>query len=201
MNADADTAQNHSIREVEMVYVSRWLLALAGLALVAGAAPAKAAMVTVPLIGQFTFVLDAPGVQVAVGDRVAGQVRYDPSLVAPAGYDELALGEGGLTFDLAGLLTLTEADDSDFGGGVYPLAVFQDGGLVGLDFQVAKIIGLGGLPTFVNFGIFGLSFQWQDPFGATLLAGDLQVVPVPAALPLLATGVAALVFWRRRQRA
>lgn len=179
----------------------RFCVVLVACGWLVGAAPSQAAPVTVPLTGQVTFVANVPGVAVAVGDRVAGRVAFDSRAVAPDGFGQITLDGDGLVFDLAGLLTLTAADDADFGGGLYPLALFQDGELVGLDFEVGKLVALGGLPASIQFGISGLSFAWRDPFGTTLVAGDLQVVPVPAALPLFATAVAGLALWRRRRSA
>lgn len=175
--------------------------ALAAVVTMAVAGPSAAAPVTLPLFGMITEVND-PGLTVAVSDGVMGALTYDDASVAPVGVSDLPVSS--LILEFPDGLTLTEADD-DFGA---PILSFVDGEPSGLLMSVSGLMPFGAptaTTTSVDFVTGGgdLTFLFtESSSGATVVAGELQVVPLPAAAPLFLAGLAGLgVLVRRHGRA
>ena len=96
---------------------------------------------------QTNFLVDIISGDFLVGDTFTGQVTYDDDLLSGTGLELIDPNSGllSLTFDYvaADLNTATiytESDDDISSG--FPLAIFQDGALVGLDYSVAIAPGL-----------------------------------------------------------
>lgn len=161
------------------------------LALLVGFAPAVHAKV-LPIEGKVTTV--GAGTGIATGDIVTGMLSFDPADPGcPAFCEVTALDlelPGGVRVALADAITSTTLIDErpaildgwfTVAGGAYGFA------------DVELVVGnLADGP-----GTFSL---WGDGFTTLLASGDLEVVPLPAALPLLATALGALV-WAKRRRA
>lgn len=154
-------------------------------------APASAALIEKTLQGQVEGVATATGV--VVGTPVVTVLSFDSSApVAADLFDVISL-----QVTLPGGIVLDEADDV-LGGF---LQVGWDGTRVtnlfaALGIDQAAFGFAGGTLEFLTFGDGSLDFLVANGSG---IAFEGTVVPVPAALPLLATGLAALAFVRRRR--
>ncbi|ESA32265.1 pep-cterm exosortase interaction domain-containing protein [Leptolyngbya sp. Heron Island J] len=142
-----------------------------------------------------------------VGDTFTGQVIYDDDLLSGTGLELIDPNSGllSLTFDyvaadLSTPVTYTENDDDIDSG--FPLAIFQDGALVGLDYAVAIASGL----SFQfreeplgsgEFGFFTDNFSTFELNTGTVAFAEPTAVPEPAALAGL-IAIAGLAL-RRRQ--
>jgi hypothetical protein len=123
------------------------------------------------------------------GDLFTGEIASDPDVLAAVGVaavDDVTLDVGGVR------LTDERAEPGlsliDLGGGDLGLAMTVN--------DVQGVFGFAGTLDFLGTGANAVAFV--DDTG-TVVGGDFAVVPVPAALPLLATGVAALAWMRRRR--
>lgn len=161
-----------------------WLLAFP--VLVAGMTAANAAVFPVEVT--ITEVLDDT-LTVAEDDAFTGEIAYDPgelALLGVATVDDVTLdfGEAELTDEVA-----------EPGLAVFDLPT---GGL-GLAMTVNDIAGVFGFAGTLDFeGLGADSFAFVGDEGA-VVRGEFTVTPVPGALPLLATGLAGLAWWRRRR--
>lgn len=162
--------------------------------MLAVAAPAAADAAYFPVEIEITEVNDS-SLNVDVGDTFGGEISYDPQTLAPFSGTSVTAIE--LDFDG----TILTEDAAPSGVGVLPLMNGPAGPLnVGLVMSVddVTVFGFGGELDFVGTG-FTRTVGFFDDNGAALVRGDFVVTPVPAALPLLATGFAALAWWRRRR--
>ena len=162
--------------------VKPWLLAFALLlGWTAGAdAAALALRITVTEV-------NADDLAVAVGDTFDGVVE-PAAEAAPPVLDVASLG---LDF---GAFKVTDAESTT------PVQLYAPAGeVVGLrvDAEVGGVFGFAG-PLALQGNFFDPGVAFRDAEGAPIVAGELEVVPVPAALPLLATGLAGLAWLRRR---
>ncbi len=132
-----------------------------------------------------------------------GVLSYNDSLVPPTGATSLNPDDGiELSVTLFGT-RYTGANDVDF-----PEFVgfdFFDGALAFIDY--ALIDGINGVDFSdqdfgsLNFAGDGLLFdEVDDIFIVTAFLGDIAPIPVPAGLPLMATGLIALGWMRRKSR-
>ena len=159
------------------------LLATALLATSLCAASAvEAAIVTLGIQGQVTSVGD-PGSGILVGDAISGSVTFDD---AGAGCDG-ACPVQSLSLNLPGGISLDESD-ADFGVVTVDLT-----GAPQLDGTFNLPAGAYGVDDGLLFAGFNLGRGFEIFAGATqVAAGTLNLVPVPAALPLLASALAGL---------
>ncbi|MEM1255412.1 MAG: PEP-CTERM sorting domain-containing protein [Cyanobacteria bacterium P01_H01_bin.21] len=153
------------------------------------------------------FLVDIISGDFLVGDTFTGQITYDDDLLSGTGLELIDPDSGlrSLTFDyvaadLGTPITYTENDD-DINSG-FPLAIFQDGMLVGLDYSVAIAQGL----SFQfreeplgsgEFGFFTDNFSTFELNTGTVAFAEPTAVPEPAALAGL-VAIAGLAL-RRRQ--
>lgn len=169
-----------------------WLLALP--LLLAGATAVDAAVF--PLEGSIIEVTErAPNdnLTVEIGDLFSGSISYNPAQLASIGVAPVE----DLTFNFSGAL-ITDAD-------MVPGAVVIDTGaglIVSVNVpmvssDVLNALGATGPLSFAGAGPNTVVFS--DAIGP-IITGEFSVVPVPAALPLLATGLVGLVWLRRRQK-
>lgn len=157
-----------------------WLLALPFL--LAGAAAAEAAVVEQPLEVKITEVFDT-SYDVEVHDVFAGTIKFDP-----ADLENMMLTPvERLTFEFDG--TTIEIEDAQ---------ILDVGGDLILTFNVEEVMVFGATAALGFIGTGG-DITFFDEEGP-VVTGEFSVVPVPAALPLLATGLAGLAWLRRRQR-
>ena len=171
--------------------------------LFAGMTTAATAAV-VPVEVTITEVNDAP-LAVREGDVFTGEIAYDPDVLAAVGVapvDDVTLDVGGvrLTDEQAEPgLSLIDLGAGDLGAGDLGAGDLGAGdlGLAMTVNDVQGVFGFAGTLDFLGTGANAVAFV--DDTG-TVVGGDVAVVPVPAALPLLATGVAALAWMRRRRR-
>lgn len=154
---------------------------------------AHAALVSVDFSYKMNFVDPAftAALGLGTGDLFSGTVAYDDTLYQPG---QLVAADS-LTMNF-GNFPLTNANDN-FGGALIGLG--QTGQLTAMLFETT--LTLGGAAN----GDYLLSFFGTDavltPVGNTFdYKATASVVPVPAALPLLAAGLAALGWVGRRRR-
>ena len=107
----------------------------------------------------------------------------------------LALTDGGGADYLSGTLTGIAFLFSETGDDTVTLEIVPTSGSALADFQPLVIA--------MVVGEFGTTLADALDLGIAFADGHLALsqVPVPAALPLLATGLGALALWRRRRRA
>ncbi len=124
------------------------------------------------------------------GDVFTGEIAYDPDVLTAVGVapvDDVTLDVGGVQ------LTDEQAEPGlsliDLGAGDLGLAMTVN--------DVQGVFGFAGTLDFLGTGANTVAFV--DETG-TVVGGDFVVTPVPAALPLLATGLAGLAWWSRRRR-
>lgn len=176
------------------------------------ASPVEAAPLSAPVKGVFTGVI--PGLAVAVGDPIGGEVTFDGTLLSDPVYVDQSSGLGEIPLDgTTGLpasltvtigspptLTLNETDDADFGGG-FPSLLIAGFKPFALDFVVEDLTALGYADP-LQFDMFGPFFTFSDPASQIIVAEGTYVTPAPAALWLAASafGAMGLAHWRRRHR-
>lgn len=167
--------------------------AVLALALGLATSPAAAALMTETLAGSVQSVGSATGV--AIGEPVSTVLRFDASSpVIGDLYDVTAI-----QVTLPGGVVLDESDDA-LGGFIQ---VGWDGSEVTSLFAILTIDDpvygfAGGTLEFQAFGDGSLDFLVT---AGTDAAFEGTVVPLPAALPLLATALGGLAWLRHRRRA
>ena len=135
-----------------------------------------------------------------VGETFGGQLTYEDSLLSGTGTELLDPNTGllSLSFDYVGAdlstpVTYTETDDDISSG--FPLAIFEDGQLTGLDYSVSitpdltfqfreEPLGSG------DFGFFTDNFSTFEFNTGTIAFGD--PVPVPVPEPSILAGLVIL---------
>ncbi|MFG6101685.1 hypothetical protein U2F10_05495 [Leptothoe sp. EHU-05/26/07-4] len=148
---------------------------------------------------QTNFFVDIVSGDFLVGDTFSGQVTYDDSLLSGIGLEQVAPDFGliSLTFDYVGsdlstAVTYSKGDDDTDSG--FPLAIFQDGELVGLDYSVAiasdlsfqfreEPLGSG------DFGFFTDNFSTFELNTGTVTFAE----PMPVSEPAMVAGLVTLV--------
>lgn len=156
---------------------------------------AQAALVSVDFGYKMNFVdgdFVTPLSGLATGDTFTGSFTYEDSLYSPGqlvAVDSLNMNFGGFA--------LTNANDN-FGGALVGLG--QTGQLTSMLFETSLTLGGTAAGTYL-FSFFGTEAV-LTPEGDTFdYKATASVVPVPAALPLLAAGLGVMGFLARRRRA
>ncbi len=145
------------------------------------------------------YVIDQSGVLLSDD----GLLSYDDSLVPPSGQVLLDPSDGiSLSVTLFGI-GYTDANDVDFPD--FVAFDFFDGVLTFIDYILVD--GANGVDfseqdfDLLNFAGDGLLFDEEDGiFIVTAFLGDIAPIPVPAGSPLMATGLIALGWMRRKSR-
>lgn len=177
---------------------------------IAAAASGVGFLYTTPVsAAQFTtdFFVDIIDGDFLLGETFSGQLAYEDSLLSGVGTELIDPDSGllSLTFDyvtadLTTPATYTEADDDIANG--FPLAVFQDGELTGLDYSVSinqdlafqfreEPLGSG------DFGFFTDNFSTFEFNTGAIAFAEPEAVPEPAILAGL-LAVASLAVRRLR---
>jgi hypothetical protein len=167
-------------------------IALAACILAANAAPA----ITLPTRTTITEVNDA-GLPISPGNVFSGSVTFDPADLPTDAFLPLDEPGRGLFLDF-GDFSFDATDAIGFGTG-FPALFVENGQIVGLDMSatVPPSSVFAGLA--FEGGVFDNSVLFLDPIsGATIVAGEFQVVPLPGALILLCSSLAALACTGRR---
>jgi hypothetical protein len=146
---------------------------------------------TLPLDGSVT-VLGA-GSNIAVGDPLSGTITFDTTDGGCPDFCSVTA----LSLDLPSAITVSLLDE------ITPATVNVDPSptLDGWFLLPSGAYGFTDAELVVGaFAAGSGSFElWGDGFTTLIAGGDLQVVPLPATLPLLAAGLGALA-WARRCR-
>ncbi|MGD1876992.1 MAG: PEP-CTERM sorting domain-containing protein [Kiloniellaceae bacterium] len=179
--------------------------------------PAQAIPVTTTVTGSVDFADGSNPFGLATAEAVTAVAVYDDGGIPAAGAFNLPI-DGDPTFSLTitlGSFVFTEIADTSFGSG-FPRLVFDNGNLVGIDFEIDGF-PLGGFADLI-LGAFGPqdSLWFLDEFvsGApnnVLLEGSwdfanavtepnaITEVPEPDTWPLLAGGLVGLLALSRRR--
>ena len=178
---------------------SGMMLAVLGMLL---AGNLQAALINFTVSGTVNEVWTDPnGFGLEVGDTIMAMGTYDDTGLSGSGNEFAAFGLGsGNSMDLfVGTMTFSETDDTDYASG-FPHLLFDNGIFAGINFDTS----------FGDFGFFNaggdsLGFSGDDgDFGLIFGTWDTNsftatVVPVPAAVWLLGSGLLGLVGIARRK--
>lgn len=165
----------------------------------------QAAMVSFQLTGTVTEAYDGfngPNYfGLDVGDQISVTGLYDDSSLTGSGAEFISFGStsGNLMTLEVGSMTFDQAADTQYNSG-FPRLLFMDGDFDGLNYDTQ----VGSEGYFNSAGALKTFDGWDDDFGniyGTWNAGTFttNVVPVPAAVWLLGSGLLALVGLARRQ--
>ncbi|BAU50047.1 hypothetical protein SVA_3511 [Sulfurifustis variabilis] len=161
------------------------------------AANAWSATIAINITGSIDFIDTAYGGALTLSSPINGVFVADG--VSGTGFEAIALDlpPSGLTLNF-GPYTFYETDDDLYGSG-FPLAYFNDGAAVGLDFyrtdaEPGLDLWIAGGDEFVLFD----SFTQMDMLKGTL---NFTPVPIPSALCLLASGLFVLLRLRPKTMA
>lgn len=179
--------------------VAAWLLPLA---------PACAAIQTKSLVGLVQTVSDI-GLTIAPGDAVRTRLTWDdtqirrPDAFTPRGIEgflPLNGSAGTLRIELGGLV-VDETADFDFRGGSFPRLNFVGSEPVGIDIVTRSQFLFGSaIRLALSVDTSSFLFTVVDRGGVTHVTGTLRFVPLPGALPLLASGLLLAAVFRRVTR-
>lgn len=125
------------------------------------------------------------------GSVFSGGFGYDDTGLNGSGEEYLALDNFTFHFD-GGMLTLADDPSAE--------AAFYDGVLLGIGYNVTvPAYSLSFMPGFLDLGEAYFAYDLSDE-GAGFGSLAVQAVPVPGALPLLLSGIGALVGVRGHRR-